>query len=136
MRASYQFKRALEAAGNKPEQVDEELFRYPGPIPQSRETALLMLADGCEARARAELPKDESSLRSLIRKVIQNAMDEGQLNNTSLTLKDLDFITDSFTNNLMGVYHPRVVYPSDRVKTARVITKPGSNRKKIKPKKT
>jgi putative nucleotidyltransferase with HDIG domain len=136
LRASYQFKRALEAAGNKPELVDEELFRYPGPIPQTRETALLMLADGCEARARAELPKDEDSLRELIRKVIQRSMDEGQLTSTSLTLKDLDYITDSFTNSLMGVYHPRVVYPSDKNKTTRVVTGPPATRKKVKPKRT
>jgi putative nucleotidyltransferase with HDIG domain len=122
LRASYQYKRALEAAGNKPELVDEELFRYPGPIPQSRETALLMLADGCEARARAELPKDDSELRELIKKVIQHAMDEGQLINTALTLKDLDLITDSFTNNLMGVYHPRVIYPTEKQKNARIVS--------------
>ncbi|MGA9398338.1 MAG: HDIG domain-containing metalloprotein [Anaerolineaceae bacterium] len=135
LRAGYQYKRALEAAGNNPEQVDEELFRYPGSIPQSRETALLMLADSCEARARAELPKDEPTLRTLIRKVIQRAMDEEQLVNTSLTLRDLDCITDSFTNNLMGVYHPRVVYPTEKDKTVRVITKPGSTHKTIRPKK-
>lgn len=134
LRASYQFKRALEAAGNKPELVDEDLFRYPGPIPRSRETALLMLADGCEARARAELPKDETNLRALVRKVIQRSIDENQLNNTSLTLKDLDIIADSFSTNLMGVYHPRVVYPSDTEKKARVVTRPGPMHKKTKPK--
>ncbi len=118
LRASYQYKRALEAAGNNPELVDDELFRYPGPIPQSRETALLMLADGCEARARAELPKDDAALRDLVKKVIQRAMDEGQLINTALTLKDLELIADSFTNNLIGVYHPRVLYPTEKQKNA------------------
>jgi putative nucleotidyltransferase with HDIG domain len=129
LRASYQYRRALEAAGNKSELVDEELFRYPGPIPQSRETALLMLADGCEARARAELPKDDDDLRELVKKVIQRSIDEGQLINTSLTLRDLELIADSFTTNLIGVYHPRVVYPTDKNKTARVVTEMVSNRK-------
>ena len=63
----YQFTRAVEAAGNNPDLVDPEQFRYPGPAPRSRETALLMLADGCEARARAELPKDDVELRKLIK---------------------------------------------------------------------
>lgn len=129
LRASYQYKRALEAVGNKSELVDEELFRYPGPIPQSRETALLMLADGCEARARAELPKDDDDLRELVKKVIQRTIDEGQLINTTLTLRDLELITDSFTTNLIGVYHPRVVYPTDKEKNARVVTDMVSNRK-------
>jgi putative nucleotidyltransferase with HDIG domain len=122
LRASYQYKRALEAAGNNPDLVDDELFRYPGPIPQSRETALLMLADGCEARARAELPKDDAALRDLVKKAIQRAVDDGQLINTALTLKDLDLIAESFTNNLIGVYHPRVLYPTEKVKTPRVIS--------------
>jgi len=129
LRASYQYKRALEAAGNNLAMVDDELFRYPGPIPQSRETALLMLADGCEARARAELPKNDADLRELVDKVIQRAIDEGQLLNTALTLKDLGLIAESFTSNLIGVYHPRVLYPTDKHKTARVISDRAIDRK-------
>lgn len=132
LRASYQYKRALEAAGNDAAKVDEDLFRYPGPIPQSRETALLMLADSCEARARAELPKDDSDLRNLIRKVIQRTIDEKQLIATTLTFKDLDCITESFTNNLVGVYHPRVIYPSEKMKVARVVTAPNPGRRRSK----
>jgi putative nucleotidyltransferase with HDIG domain len=119
--ASYQYKRALEAADGKLEMVDKELFRYPGRIPQSRETAILMLADGCEARARAELPKDDNVLRELIQKVIKRIIDDNQLIHTSLTLQDLELITDSFTNNLIGVYHPRVVYPSDTTNIPKVV---------------
>jgi putative nucleotidyltransferase with HDIG domain len=136
LRASYQYRRALEAAGNKSELVDEELFRYPGPIPQSRETALLMLADGCEARARAELPKDDAALRDVVKKVIQRAIDEGQLINTSLTLKDLELITDSFTNSLIGVYHPRVLYPTGKQKSGRALPEPAITPKSKKRKQT
>jgi hypothetical protein len=107
----YQYTRAVQAANNDPSQVDMEAFRYPGPRPQSRETALLMLADGSEARMRAEHPKDEDALRALIRGIVENRREQGQLDDTALTLQDLNIIIDSFTTTLRGVYHPRIQYP-------------------------
>lgn len=107
----YQYTRAVEAAGNNPDLINPEQFRYPGPAPRSRETALLMLADGCEARARAELPKDEVELRQLIKHVIDYCQKEGQLDNTSITLRDLNQITSSFLTTLKNIYHPRLQYP-------------------------
>lgn len=112
MLTRYQYVRAIESAGGDASQVDENLFRYPGPRPQSRETALLMLADGCEARVRAERPKDEQELRALIRSVIDDRVKNRQLDDTGLTLRDLDNIVDSFTANLRGIYHPRIQYPT------------------------
>ncbi len=107
----YQYRKAIDAAGGDPSQVDLNNFRYPGPSPRSRETALLMLADGVEARARAEQPKDEDELRALIRSVIEIAQREGQLDNTPLTLRDLHVITESFVTTLRNTYHPRIQYP-------------------------
>ncbi len=107
----YQYAQAVKAAGNDPDKVDIENFRYPGPAPRSRETALLMLADGVEARARAELPKDEDELRRIIRSVIEFCQKEGQLDNTTLTLRDFQKITESFVNTLRNTYHPRILYP-------------------------
>lgn len=107
----YQYAKALEAAGHNPEAVDRSLFRYPGPRPQSRETALLMLADGCQARARAELPQEEDELRAVVRQVIDYCQREGQLDDTNLTLRDLNVITESFMNTLRNTYHPRIRYP-------------------------
>jgi len=107
----YQYTRAIQAAGGDESNVAAERFRYPGPRPQSRETALLMLADGCEARARASSPKNEEELRSLIRKTIQYLQSEGQLDDTSLTLKDLNLITESFVTTLRNTYHARIQYP-------------------------
>jgi len=101
---------ALKSAA-KPEDVDKKLFRYPGPKPQSRETALLMLADSTEARARAKVPKDEEELRALIQKVFDFSKHEGQLDNTDLTLKDIETAADSFFKTLLGTYHPRILYP-------------------------
>jgi cyclic-di-AMP phosphodiesterase PgpH len=107
----YQYIKALQANDDDPEKVDINLFRYPGPRPQSRETALLMLADGCQARARAELPQDEEELSDVVRKVIDFCQREGQLDDTGLTLRDLSLITNSFVKTLQNTYHPRIRYP-------------------------
>ena len=109
--ANYQYARAIEAAGGDESAVDKEKFRYPGPRPRSRETGLLMLADGTEARTRADRPKDEAELRDLISSIVQARIDSGQLADTSLTLRDLQVVIDSFTATLKGVYHPRIQYP-------------------------
>jgi len=108
----YQYVRAVETAGGDESRVDIHQFRYPGPRPQSRETALLMLADGCEASVRAERPKDENELRMLIRKVIDERVKHGQLDDTTLTLRDLDTVVEAFTASLRGIYHPRIQYPT------------------------
>jgi len=107
----YQYSTALELADNNPETVKPKLFQYPGPKPRSRETALVMLADGVEARARAEIPKTEKELKDLIKDLIDLRVKEGQLDLTAMTLKDLNEIVNAFTTTLRGVYHPRIVYP-------------------------
>jgi len=121
----YQYYQAVEAAGGDENAVDEEEFRYPGPKPQSRETAILMLADSSEASVRAERPKDEDELRALIKKVIGNRLATGQLDETELTLNDLDKIVESFTTTLRGTYHPRIEYPKfDRIQAAKADPSP------------
>ena len=107
----YQYVRAVEAAGNDKEKVNINQFRYPGPRPRSRETALLMLADGCQARARAELPQNEEEMVAIVRKVFDFCQREGQLDDTRLTLRDLNLITESFVKTLQNTYHPRIRYP-------------------------
>ncbi len=108
---NYQYVNAVNAAEGDESQVDKELFRYPGPRPQSRETAILMLADGSEAHVRAEKPTNEDELRILIQEVVKDRIEQGQLDDTRLTLKDLSAITESFITTLRGIYHPRVKYP-------------------------
>lgn len=107
----YQYKRAVEAAGGDASQVDEGRFRYPGPRPRSRETALLMLADGCEAKARSDRPKTEEDIDRIVKGLIDDRLAKGQLDETDLTLNDLALIRESFVNTLRGVFHPRVQYP-------------------------
>lgn len=109
--ARYQYAKALQVVNNNPDEVDENLFRYPGPSPRSKETALLMLADGCEARARAELPKNEEELREIVKKVFDFCQHEGQLDATNLTLRDLHLASESFIGTLKNIYHPRIQYP-------------------------
>jgi membrane-associated HD superfamily phosphohydrolase len=107
----YQYAKAVEAAGGDESKIDKNKFRYPGPRPQSRETAILMLADGCEARVRAERPKDADELRAMIKSTVDNRVSSGQLDDTDFTLKELDKIVESFTTTLRGIYHPRIEYP-------------------------
>lgn len=109
----YQYNQAVQAAGGDASKVNIEKFRYPGPRPQSRETALLMLADITEARARAQRPHDEESIRNLVRSTIENTQKQGQLDDTKLTLRDLSIITDAFVTVLKGTHHPRIAYPKD-----------------------
>lgn len=122
MHTHYQYTQALEQAEN-PDDVDKSLFTYPGPRPQSRETALIMLSDGIEARARAELPKDEEELQALIDTVVDFYQQNNQLEDTDLTLKDLQIIKNSFFRTLKGTYHPRIKYPALSIGK----TKPRSN---------
>jgi putative nucleotidyltransferase with HDIG domain len=117
MYTHYQYSQAVKDADD-PESVDKSLFTYPGPRPQSKETALLMLADGTEARARSEVPKNEEELSSLIDTVFRFYETNKQLEDTNLTLKELQQVKQSFFRTLMGTYHPRVKYPTlDQEKT-------------------
>jgi hypothetical protein len=111
MMTMYQYRRALEAAGGDTTKVDEARFQYPGPRPRSRETALLMLADGCEAKTRSDRPRTEEDIDRIVKTVLDDRLAKHQLEDTDLTLRDLQAIRESFVNTLRGVFHPRVQYP-------------------------
>ena len=120
----YQYSQAVKAAGGDASKVDINNFRYPGPRPRSRETALLMLADGTEARARAEHPQDEETIRKLVLSTIEATQKQGQFDETNLTLKDLSIVTDAFVTVLKGAHHPRIAYPKDSPVSEDVATVP------------
>ncbi len=120
----YQYSQAIKDAGGDESKVDLGNFRYPGPRPRSRETALLMLADGSEARARAERPQDEEELRKMVLSTIESAQKQGQLDNTQLTLRDLGIVTDAFVTILKGTHHPRIAYPKESPAIENVSTAP------------
>lgn len=91
--------------------VNEEDFRYPGPRPRSKETAVLLLADTCEAAVRAVRPATREDLERLVRKLIDERTNEGELDESDLTFKDLQTIREVFLQVLQGVHHPRISYP-------------------------
>jgi putative nucleotidyltransferase with HDIG domain len=122
--ARYQYFNAVQAAGGDESLVDKARFTYPGPRPQSRETAILMLADGSEARVRAERPGDDEKLREVIKSAVKDRISSGQLDDTKLTLNDLSLIVESFTATLRGVYHPRLTYPRQEQASQEAITIP------------
>ncbi|SJZ96293.1 HD family phosphohydrolase [Selenihalanaerobacter shriftii] len=98
---------------DKYENVNEEEFRYPGPKPQTKESAIIMLADITEAatRSKVEVHSNPGKLEVVVRELIRNKLDEGQLDESDLTLKDLDKIGTAFVNVLTGRFHNRVEYP-------------------------
>ncbi len=110
-RTEYQYAKAVEAVGGDRSRVDESEYRYPGPRPQSRETALVMLADGIEARSRAERPNDDEKIRVLVEDEVEKRISDKQLDDTTITMNDLKIATESFVTTLRGVYHPRINYP-------------------------
>jgi putative nucleotidyltransferase with HDIG domain len=124
MIARYQYNQAVERAGGDASKVDIEKFRYPGPSPRSRETALLMLADGSEARTRAQRPQTEEEIRKIVLSTIESAQKQGQLDNTPLTTRDLSILTEAFVTILRGVYHPRITYPKEASATENLVTEP------------
>ncbi len=104
---SYFYRKATQTDDD----VEEDSFRYPGPKPQSKETAIVMLADAVEAWSRANRPATQAEMERVIRQVINDRLISGQLDETDLTLKDLEAIRKAFASVLRGVYHPRVQYP-------------------------
>lgn len=96
-----------------PDQVpNDEDFRYPGPKPFSKETAVLMMADSVEAAARSLPVHDADSLEQLVEKIIHHQVDAGQFENCDITYKDITTIKKIFKKMLASIYHVRVAYPS------------------------
>ncbi|MGB7539555.1 MAG: HDIG domain-containing metalloprotein [Anaerolineales bacterium] len=127
LRANYQYGIALEAAGGNPEKVDEEKFRYPGPRPRSKEAAILMLADGVEAKYRAVVPTTPEDVEKLVRTVLDDRLAQHQFDNTDLTLHDLDVIREALIDALRGRSHSRLLYPEDEKKQPEEIPQPRKN---------
>jgi putative nucleotidyltransferase with HDIG domain len=112
---SYFHQKALREAGGNAELVDESRFRYPGPKPQTREAAILMLADGVEASVRSLDSKDEASIRAMVDRIVDARVEDGQLDDAELTLKNIAQIKDAFVGQLLGMYHQRIKYPDNVV---------------------
>ncbi len=122
---SYFFSRATE--NGRAEEVVEEDFRYEGPRPQTREGAVVMLADSVEAAVRSLSKPTPGRIETLVRKIIKDRLDDGQLNSSDLTLRDLDAIASSFVRVLSGIFHPRIEYPDTVLAELRKETRNGKN---------
>ncbi|HEX8701086.1 MAG TPA: HDIG domain-containing protein [Myxococcaceae bacterium] len=110
----YFFHKAVKEQEGKenPQPIDESIFRYPGPKPQFREAALVMIADAVEASTRAMPEPTTPKLQAQVQKMINLIFAEGQLDECDLTLKDLHLISASFLHTLEGIYHARPEYPA------------------------
>ncbi|HET9851486.1 MAG TPA: HDIG domain-containing protein [Candidatus Limnocylindrales bacterium] len=97
------------------EAVDARRFRHAGPKPQSREAALLMLADGVEASVRSLSSRDEPAIRTMVARIIGDRMEDGQFDECDLTLRDIGKAQEAFVSQLLGMYHQRVAYPQNKV---------------------
>lgn len=108
----YFYHQGLEQTAN-PAEVDEVDFRYPGPKPQSKETAIVMLADSCEAAVRAAHPDSVEEIDKIVRRIVNDKLTSGDLDECDLTMHDLNQIRRAFVEILQGVFHPRIKYPEE-----------------------
>lgn len=107
----YFYRRALENLEEEEQKVKEEVFRYPGPKPNTKETAIVLLADSVEAACRAIKTPTPTKIEEVVHKVINNKFIDGQLDECDLTLRDLEKIAEVFIRVLEGIHHPRITYP-------------------------
>jgi len=106
---TYFYHKALN--GENSNTIKPENFRYDGPKPQTKEAAIVMLADSCEAAARAMREPSKGKIEGLVREIIKSKLSDGQLDECDLTLRDLDTIANAFVGVLLGIFHERIEYP-------------------------
>ena len=109
----YFYQQAIERAGDD-EVVDIEQFTYPGPRPQTKETAILMLADSSEAAVRSRKPTKKQDTADTIQQIFDTKIRTGQLDKSGLTLNDIKLIRKIFADMLQAVFHPRISYPGQQ----------------------
>ncbi len=113
----YFYRRALEAL-EEDHEVREEGFRYPGPKPNTKETAIVLLADSVEAAVKALKEPTATSIEDVVHKIINNKFIDRQLDECDLTLKDLEKISAVFIRILSGIYHARITYPESQANSS------------------
>ncbi|MBO5738126.1 HDIG domain-containing protein [bacterium] len=110
---SYFYNEALKEEGE--ENVQEDQFRYPGPKPNTKETAILMIADAVESAVRAAKNPSNEEIDAIIAKIIKERLNDGQLEESPLTLKDLKIIAETLSRMLRGMHHKRIKYHNELV---------------------
>lgn len=114
---SYFYHQAVQAEGAG--QVMEEHFRYPGPRPRTRETGILMLADGAEAACRSIKNPTAEAIEAMVRKIVDKRLSDGELSEAPLTLSEIEKSAQTFVRILTGLYHQRIEYPDQVFKELR-----------------
>ncbi|PYT01858.1 MAG: hypothetical protein DMF63_03210 [Acidobacteria bacterium] len=105
------FLKKAQAEARDPNEISENDFRYPGPKPQFREAAIMMIADSCEAAARSLAEPTPDNIRFIVTKIIDAIVADDQLDECDLTLRELSQIRESMIRSLIAIYHSRVDYP-------------------------
>ena len=95
--------------------VDEAPFRHAGPKPQTREAAILMLADSVEASVRSLSSHEEAAIRAMVARIVTERLEDGQFDECDLTLRDVERVREAFVAQLLGAYHQRIAYPQNKV---------------------
>ena len=108
---TYFYKKAKDMENPELEEVKEEDYRYPGPKPQTKEGAILMLADATEAASRTLTDPSPARIRNMVNTLFRAIFEDGQLDESNLTMKDLTVIADAFVRKLESVFHHRIAYP-------------------------
>ncbi len=109
MTMSFFYEKAKQKYGEDKVNIDD--YKYPGPEPNTKETAIIMLADGCESAVRAIENPDATKVENVINKIIKSRLDDNQLDQAPITFRDLTKIKESFTSILLGQHHRRIRYP-------------------------
>lgn len=119
----YFYERARGRLEGQPEgtKVDENNFRYPGPRPQTKEAAVLMLADAVESAVRSLKDPAPARIEAVVRDIAEKKLHEGQFDDTNLTLRELRTIEDSLIKSLVAMYHGRIKYPERRTEERREV---------------
>lgn len=105
------FLRKAQSEARAGEHIDEKDFRYPGPKPQFKEAAIMMLADSCEAAARSLARPDPDNIRAIVVKIVDAVITDGQLDECDLTLQEITRIREAIISALTAIYHARIDYP-------------------------
>lgn len=106
----------LKNSSENPDEIREEDFRYPGPKPQSKEAAIIMMADSVEAAVRSIQEPTLEKIEDMVNNIVKDKMNSNQLNECDLTFRELEVIKACFLRVLKGIYHHRIEYPTEKIK--------------------
>lgn len=103
----------MACKANPEGEVDPGPYTYPGPNPQSKETAIVMMADACEAATRSLKEPDEATITAIVDRIVSSQLKDGLLNEAPITLREISIVKQAFINRLRSMYHQRIEYPDD-----------------------